>query len=345
MVSYSHNGVKQVKSMYAYGVIDGVKGPLNRLSNTFIAMMFSTLSKGVAGLEGITAKSFNTIRRFLFEDGIDLSDVVLTSIDAFVTAWRAVLGAPRRLFAGGTFGICGREGCASPSITVVGFSDPSFALGQCVSREDVVTAVCDKHKKDFLVWTNPHQPNTNSISLKNVTLKTQVNTLEAQVNTLYAQVVTVEEEKRSVEAQVATVKTGLVTSRVQVGALEVEKRFVEEEKRSLEAQVVTLTTDLATLAGSSGLSGGGKAAAAAAATAAASSRRRATDYRRARYRTARCRTARLVGLTTTERAATRAAEVQTQQWGELEQTDSEEARRVMEECDAQLERMLSGLEL
>jgi hypothetical protein len=128
----------------------------------FVAIFIVKISS-LLSLNNHLCKSRHSI---LNSSDSDLSDVVLTSIDAFVTACRAVLGAPRRLFAGGTFGICGCEGCASPSITVVGFSDPSFALGQCVSREDVVTAVCDKHKKDFLVWTNPHQPNTNSISLK-----------------------------------------------------------------------------------------------------------------------------------------------------------------------------------
>ena len=55
--------------------------------------------------------------------------------------------------------------------------------------------------------------------------------------------------------------------------------------------------------------------------------------------------ARIVGQVAAERVATRAAEVQTEQWEEIEQTDSEEARGVMEECDAKLERMLSRLEL
>jgi hypothetical protein len=115
-------------------------------------MMFSTLSKDVAGLGGITAVSFSTIRR-LFA-GTLLYDEVLTSIEAFVTGWGAVLGAPRRLFAGAP-GICGRAGCVSPSITVVGYSHPSFALGQCIAREDVVTAVCDKHNKVFFGKSPP----------------------------------------------------------------------------------------------------------------------------------------------------------------------------------------------
>ena len=46
-----------------------------------------------------------------------------------------------------------------------------------------------------------------------------------------------------------------------------------------------------------------------------------------------------------ERAARRVAESQARYWEELEETDSEEMRRVVEEKDAELERVFSGMEV
>jgi hypothetical protein len=335
MAAYPHNGVKKVESMYAYGVIKGVKGHLNRLSDAFIAMMFSPLSKGVAGLGGITSVSPSTLRRLLVE-GKDLSEEVLTSIEAFVTGWRAVLGAPRFLFAGGTPGICGRPRCLSQSVTVVGYSHPSFTSGQCVAHEEVITAVCDEHDRAFFGKPPPtkYQP----CKAENVTLKTQVDTLEARVDTLEA-------EKRSLEGVVRALATQVVTLKEEKRSVEAEKRFVEEAARSLEGQVATdlatLTTDLAT------------------------SRARVAELEEEMgdeeeqfykqmvlfeelneelnegfleqlkewqaTRDATQQVARLVGLVAAEREATREAEVQTQYFVELERTHREETQRVLEE--------------
>ena len=46
-----------------------------------------------------------------------------------------------------------------------------------------------------------------------------------------------------------------------------------------------------------------------------------------------------------ERAAKRVAEFQAWKWEELVETDSEEHRRVVEDKDALLERMFSGMEV
>ena len=179
-------------------------------------MMFSPLSYDVDKLGGITGVSLSTIERLFVEK--KRSNEILTSITDFVTGWRALLGDPRSLFAIGAPGICGREGCASPAITVVGFSDVVFASRQGVPVEDAIVAVCRQHKTEFF-GVDQH-------------MKTELVTLKANVVTLEEAMRSLEEEKRSVEEEKRS--------------LEEEERFVEEEQRSLEAQVATLKTDMAT---------------------------------------------------------------------------------------------------
>ena len=332
MAAYPRHGVKKVESMFAYDVIDGVKGPLNRLSDAFIAMMLSPLPRrdaGVARLGGITGVSPSTLRRFLVE-GTNLSDELLTSIEAFVTGWRDVLGAPRFLFAGGTPGICGRLGCVKSSITVVGFSHPSFTSPQCVAREEVVTAVCDEHYRAF--FGKPAPTKYQQWKAGNVTLEAQVVTLEEEKCSLEAEARSVEEAARSLEAQVATLKAQVVT--------------LKEEKRSVETQVVTLTTDLAT----------SRARVAELEQANRTRQRQRRQRRRARENADWAReqaemkeawdaeqasadaeqVARLARLVAAEREATRAANVQTQYFVKLDETHSEETLRVLEEYSDEL---------
>jgi hypothetical protein len=155
---------------------------------------------------------------------------------------------------------------------------------------------------------------------------------------------------------------------------EEEVRSLEAEKRSVEAQVVTLTTDLAT-----------SRARVAELEQANWARQRQRRQRRMARRNADCTReqaemkeawdaeqpiaaeqdtaqqdaaqqdelfsgeARLAELCTTEQEATRVVESQARYWEELLETDSEEVRRVaalvVEEQDALLERMLSGMEV
>jgi hypothetical protein len=230
------------------------------------------------------------------------------------------------------------------SITVVGYSHPSFTSLQCVAREEVVTAVCDEHDRAF--FGKPPPTKYQQCKAENVTLEAQVVTLEEAVRSLEAEKRSVTEAgcsalllARSLEAQVATLKE-------EKRSVEAEKCSVEEVVRSLEGQVAidlaTLTTDLAT----------SRARVTELEQANWTRQTAVRDRRRARRNAEMARdlaemeeawdaeqasadaeqVARLARLVAAEREATREADVQTQYFVELWQTHSEEAHRVLDEC-------------
>ena len=151
-----------------------------------VAMMFSSLSTdggGVDGLElpvGTKGVSSSTMTSLFAKK--PLGDETLASIQVFITAWRALLGAPRSLFAGGQVGVCMREGCDEPSVTLVGFSTASFTTERCVRVEDALLSVCVQHKKKFYGSAQNYYQ----------IYKTQAQTLWVQVGELKARVDTLE---------------------------------------------------------------------------------------------------------------------------------------------------------
>ena len=182
----NHSGIKTVKTLCIFGVnSDGVNGPLDCLHKMFVAMMFSSLSTdggGVDGLElpvGTKGVSSSTMTSLFAKK--PLGDETLDSIQVFITAWRALLGAPRSLFAGGQVGVCMREKCDEPSVALVCFSTATFSMERCVHVEDALP-VCVHHKEKFYGSTQNYYQ----------TYKTQAQTLLVQVGDLKARVDTLE---------------------------------------------------------------------------------------------------------------------------------------------------------
>ena len=191
----NHSGIKTVKSLCIFGVnSDGVNGPLDCLHKMFVAMMFSSLSTdggGVDGLElpvGTKGVSSSTMTSLFAKK--PLGDETLDSIQVFITAWRALLGAPRSLFAGGQVGVCMREKCDEPSVALVCFSTTTFSMERCVHVEDALP-VCVHHKEKFYGSTQNYYQ----------IYKTQAQTLLVQVGDLKAQLeyVTLEKEREKRE--------------------------------------------------------------------------------------------------------------------------------------------------
>ena len=283
MSSYPHHDIKTVEGMYPYAIDErGVKGPFAHLNNSLITIMLSSLSENVPELRRINGVGSSTIVRLL--KGAKVSDACLTSIIDFLAGWSEVLGAPRSLFDDGADGICGREGCESPAITIIGFSAPRFASEHCVPVEGEVIAVCGQHKMEFFDCAFQHKKYQGEVA----TLKDDLATLEAQVDSLG-------EENRSLEAELSALGRNYIF--VRKGAW----RRQRGQQPRLAAQQAANTQQPVTA-------------------------HRATNTQQ---------------QIAAKRAATLAAKVEMQQWEELEQTDSDEARRVMEEC----EKMFSGLEL
>ena len=168
-----------------------------------------------------------------------------------------------------------------------------------------VLAVCGQHKDEFFDCAFQHEK------------------YQGEVATLKAQVVTLKEEKRSVETQVVTLTTDLATSRARVAELEQANRTRQRQRR--QRRRARENADWA---------------------------REQAEMKEAwdaeqpiTAEQSRSNRRAIAEMHTTEQEAKRVAEFQARKWEELVETDSEEHRRVVEEKDALLERMFSGMEV